>query len=56
SRIIDLLEEPLVAICSTFVVYLTMDDNTLGAYEDVEDLASHVVKKELKKMDDSNSD
>nr|CAG8585418.1 12343_t:CDS:2 [Entrophospora candida] len=57
SRIIDLLlEEPLVAICSTSVVYLMMDDDTLGSYEDVEDLVSHAVKKALKKMDDSNSD
>ncbi|CAG8492468.1 34787_t:CDS:2 [Racocetra persica] len=39
-----LLKEPLDAICSASIVYLTMDNNTLGAYNDVKDLAEQARK------------
>ncbi|CAG8842899.1 4473_t:CDS:1, partial [Racocetra persica] len=46
--------EPLDAICSASVVYLTMVDNTLSEYEDVRELADRAVKKALEGI--SNSD
>nr|CAG8608244.1 12493_t:CDS:2 [Entrophospora candida] len=50
-----LLEEPLDAVCSASVVYLAMDNNTLGSYNDVKDLAECAVNSALGELNDSDS-
>jgi hypothetical protein len=47
-----LLTEPLDAVCSMNVVYLTMNSNNLGKYEDVKTLADSAMNSALTKVTD----
>lgn len=48
-----LLERPLDAICSTTVIYQTMNRNDLIPYNDIKKIVKIVVKSSLKRIKDS---